>query len=307
MRRALQGNVECTMNGDPVIEVDRVPHPPERTLADAFDLAVHSEHASRGVRDTALATDQRFFAIPVAVLAGADRHFFAPLFVATARHVRDHHRLVVVVDRQHLFGQIDLGVVWRGVWTARLDDEGLLQLIPHFGGDLAGRSVARRCEDQLLVSPNRLEGLIAVDAVSRARDEAEFGESLLHELDVVASKPLRQGTFEWDLDDWSRRCDGTDDVRDGFGNRQRIPRRIDHECSVSGNPLSSAIIATAQSNTRQNDRPEQACCGNGWQPLGSLVRRAISSRGTLAAGSFVHESRDVLWEIGLSCEPPLKM
>ena len=281
VRRTLKGNVQGTVDRNPVVEVDRVPHAAERTLTEAFDFAVDGEHATRGVRNAALASHQRFFAITVAVLARADRDLFAPLLVAATRHMRDHDRLVAVIDRQHLLRQIHLGVVRRCIWSAGLDDERLLHLIPHVGRDLASRRVARCSEDQLFVRPDCRDGLVAIDAVGWARDEAEFGEPQLHELDVVAGKPLRQGARQWDLDDRRCHCHRTDDIWDGFGNRQHARCGIDDKRSVGGNPIGG--VTAAESNTGQHHRPEQAGCRNGGQPFGSLIRHEISSKGTRSA------------------------
>ncbi len=205
----------------------------------------------------ALATLQRLGALLVAVLPGADRDLLAPLLVVPARGVRDHDRDVVLEDRHHLLGQVDLDVGRGGVRPPRCDHERVLHRVPHLGGHLAGRRVAGRAEHQLLVGPHRLDGLVAVHPVDRARPEAEVGQPLLHLGHIVARDPLAERAVELGLDHGGAGVDRLDHGdRLDRGARHRGRSRSSRRRRRPPPPSTTPPITTMPSN------PAAATAGN---------------------------------------------
>ena len=217
MRRRVVRHVQRTVDGDAVVEVHRVPHRSQCAVADALDLAFVLEHPARRLGDAAhLLLDGLLEHI--ATLVGVERDGVAPLLAVAARDVRDEPRLVLVEHDEHLFGQVDLGVVGEPTRRAAGRDlDRILHPIPHLGSHLAAELIGRRLHHERLERPHGPDREVAVLPVGRTRIEAELGQSLLHSEHVLAGDPLAERAVERDLDDRHRRLDG----HHGWGIRRR--------------------------------------------------------------------------------------
>ena len=276
------------MDGDPVVEVDRIPHAPERTVPDPFNLPVELEHAAGCVRATAFAPDDRLFAVAVSILSRTDRDLFAPFFVRPRRHVRDQHRNIVLEHGQHLLGQVDLSVIRGGVRAPGLNREWFLHRVPHLGRDLPRRTVAVDAEDQLLVRPDSLDGLTAEDSVGWSGGKPEIGQSLLHLLNIGTRHSFCQRALDHRLSH-GRRCFNCDDnFWRRIGNSQLSQLSGRHDVCVGA----TNVVASVAEGHTCHDHDRQYCqCSPSRQPLRDLMTltRSIGGRG---GGDLLVHDRD---------------
>ena len=130
------------MDGDPVVEVDRVPHAAQRSRALAGHEAVDVEDpagrlgdahrsASRPAREAARRSGRCRVVIVVAVLNG-----LAVGIDLAGRDVRHQAGAVGLEDHQHLLGEVDLDVVEVAELASRGDRDRILHAVPHLGRHL---------------------------------------------------------------------------------------------------------------------------------------------------------------------------
>ena len=202
MRRRLQRHVVGAVHGDPVVEVDRVHHPAQRADALAVVPAGEPEEPP-GVLASAhssLVTGSASGSPLASVSSVSD---LAPLLrcavgvLHAGRDVGDQLGDVVLEHDQHLLGHVDLDV--RGArpgGPARRDGDAILHDLPHLVGDPTLGLRPWSLQDQLLVGPHRLLRTRPEQAVDRAGGETEFGQPLLHRLDVVTGVALADRVVE---------------------------------------------------------------------------------------------------------------
>ncbi len=210
MQRHLVGAVD----GDAVVEVDRVEHPAEAALALALDLAVERVDAGRRPGVAADALLDRLGARLVAQLPGVDRDLLAPLLTLVevvagrrelaARGVADEEGRVAVEHDEGLLRQVDLDVL-AGIGAPGVERQRVLQRQPHVRRDDAVGLVERDVHDQLLVGPHRHPREVAELPVDRTGLEADVLQALLQGLHLGAGHPLAQRAGDRRLRDRRRR------------------------------------------------------------------------------------------------------
>ncbi len=238
VRRGRQRHVVGSVNGDPVVEVDRVHHPAQRAGALAVVPTGEPEHAARRLGVGALLLGhrlrQRF-----AVGAGVVRQRVAPLLgravgiLLARRDVRDQLRRIIFEHDQHCLRHIDLDMRGTGPGrAARRNGDSVLHRLPHLVADPTLGIGSRGLQDQLLVRPHCLLRSRPEQAIDGAGSETEVGQPLLHLLDIFTSIALADGLADVGLDDCRISIDHDRKCRDA--RRRRRGRPDDGGCNGVG-------------------------------------------------------------------------